>query len=163
MYMGNKIVWLRIRGLPLELWGRECFEKVITHMGIIISIDNETLLWHNLEYARVQMRLSLHSDVKMKARIKINGTLCPVLVEEELSLCASQRCCWRVKHESGCNEDASSKASSFKGFNGWVPYNYCKSERSKQHDSMEMADGPENVFGWVQEGCELNFERFFSF
>jgi len=42
---------MRIRDVSLQFWGREYFEKVTPTMGTIISVDEDTLLWHNLVYA----------------------------------------------------------------------------------------------------------------
>jgi len=35
---------MRIWGVPLQFWSRECFEKVTPTMGNIISVDEDTLL-----------------------------------------------------------------------------------------------------------------------
>jgi len=74
-----------------------------------------------------------------------------------MSPCASNGCCWRAKHEFGCNEDVSSKVSSFNGFNGFVPFNYGISEGLEQGNSVEMENGPITVT--VTEHSPVMFDR----
>jgi len=90
--VGNNIRWARIWGVPISLWSRECFEKIIATMGTVVDVDMKTTQWQNLEYARVQVRLPLQAEVRMKKTIKINGVLCPVVVEQELALDGNKGC-----------------------------------------------------------------------
>ncbi|XP_068503600.1 uncharacterized protein [Phaseolus vulgaris] len=56
----HRIVWVRCYGLPLPVWNKECFAKVmgvLSREAAVVSIDEATLTWEVLEYARVQVRV----------------------------------------------------------------------------------------------------------
>ena len=40
--VGNNIRWARIWGVPISLWSRECFEKIIATMGTVVDVDMKT-------------------------------------------------------------------------------------------------------------------------
>lgn len=42
--VNHKVVWVRCFGLPISLWNRECFAKVVGESATLISIDDTTLL-----------------------------------------------------------------------------------------------------------------------
>ena len=51
--VGNKEVWTRCRGLPLHLWTANCFRKVLHRDGSLVEIDEATLNWEHVEFARL--------------------------------------------------------------------------------------------------------------
>jgi len=81
---GHKIVWVRCTGLPLSLWNRDCFAKVVEEVASLISIDEDTMNWENLEYARLQVRLLRSCNVRLSKAFKINGKIYNINIEEEL-------------------------------------------------------------------------------
>jgi len=58
---GHKIVWVRCYGIPLTLWNKHCFSKVVGEVASLVKIDESTRLWENLKYARLQVRLLKHA------------------------------------------------------------------------------------------------------
>jgi len=50
---GHKIVWVRCYGIPLTLWNKHCFSKVVREVASLVKVDESTRLWENLEYARL--------------------------------------------------------------------------------------------------------------
>jgi len=50
---GHKVVWVRCYGLPLTLWNIDFFLKVAGEVATLVSVDESTVLWENLEYARL--------------------------------------------------------------------------------------------------------------
>jgi len=79
----HKNTWVRCYGLPLPFWNKECFEEVLGGTYFVITIDNSTLLWENLEFARLHVRASYTSKPRMMRSIRINDKICNILIEEE--------------------------------------------------------------------------------
>jgi len=100
-----RCVWVRCFGVPLPVWNKDCFTKVIGAMSReaeVVVVDEDTLSWEVVEFARVNIRVQNIGSVRWARRIQINGHRCSVLVEEEPidSL------------EWGCKENLSWEASS---------------------------------------------------
>jgi len=51
--VSHRAVWVRCFGLPMSLWNRECFARVVGDIATLIDIDDVTLMWENLEFARL--------------------------------------------------------------------------------------------------------------
>jgi len=51
--VSHKIVWVRCYGLPIPFWNKDCFAKVVGEVATLVSIDKFTLMWENLESARL--------------------------------------------------------------------------------------------------------------
>ena len=81
---GHKIVWVRCYGIPISLWNKDCFSKVVGEMASLVSIDKSTLLWENLEYARLQVRLLKNHNARLAKSMWINDHFFSILVEEEI-------------------------------------------------------------------------------
>jgi len=82
----HKFVWVRCYGVPLPFWNRDCFTKVLGELSTsasLMSIDDSTLSWEVLEYARLRVRIVNNGNVKMARRMKINNHICSIIVEEE--------------------------------------------------------------------------------
>jgi len=93
--VGNKIVWTRCRGLPLHLWTVDCFKKILWTVGTLVDVDEATLNWEQVEYARLKVRLAMASKVQICEEIMINGTLYQISVEEEFTYEDSENLkCW---------------------------------------------------------------------
>jgi len=90
----HRIVWVRCYGLPLPTWNRECFTKVIGELSratTVVSIDEATLTWEVLEYARLKVRVQNVGGVRWTRRMQIIDHMCSVLVEEE-PICYGRGC-----------------------------------------------------------------------
>jgi len=81
---GYKIVWVRCHGLPLPLWNKDCFSKVVREVASLVEVDESTLSWENLEYARLQVRLLKSCKVEMMKSLRINGKVYNVTIVEEV-------------------------------------------------------------------------------
>lgn len=80
----HRVVWVRCFGLPISLWNRDCFAKLLGEEARLIDIDNATLLWDNLEYARMKVRIKKDWFVKTTKIMRINNQSFSIaLVEEE--------------------------------------------------------------------------------
>ncbi|ESW12629.1 hypothetical protein PHAVU_008G128800 [Phaseolus vulgaris] len=82
----HKEVWVRCYVLPISLWNKDCFARVVGETTTLISIDNATLLWENLQYARLKIRLEIDRYVRVAKKMKINDHLLSIFIIEEFSV-----------------------------------------------------------------------------
>ena len=52
-------MWVRCYGLPLPLWSKECLSKVVGEVATLVDVDEATLAWECLEYARTGARVTV--------------------------------------------------------------------------------------------------------
>jgi len=45
MQVGNKVVWTRCRGIHLQCWTDDCFQKIVHPIGTIVEVDEATKGW----------------------------------------------------------------------------------------------------------------------
>jgi len=81
--VGHKIVWVRCYELPLTLWNKDCFSKVVGEVASLVDIDASTLSWENLEFARLQVRLTKSGTAELTKGFKINGQVYNISIVEE--------------------------------------------------------------------------------
>jgi len=79
----HRIVWVRCYGLPLPLWTKDCFAKIIGEEATLVSLDASTAMWENLEYARLQVRLLKNHNARKVESMMINDQEVSIYVEEE--------------------------------------------------------------------------------
>jgi len=94
----ERLVWLRCRGIPLQMWCNQCFFRVGELVGKVVEIDEATKKKEKLEYARIRVKILFNSEVKVAKVLNINGVLCTVSFEEEASFLdfvhKMVRCIW---------------------------------------------------------------------
>ncbi|XP_068504217.1 uncharacterized protein [Phaseolus vulgaris] len=66
----HKIVWVRCFGIPLPLWNKDCFSKVVGEEVELVYVDE---VWSNLEFARLQVRVPNTSVVRISKGFWVNG------------------------------------------------------------------------------------------
>jgi len=95
--VNHRVVWVRCFGLPISLWNRECFAKVIGESNSLIAIDDTTLLWENLEFARLKVRVENNCFVRVAKKMRINNQVLSISIEEEcpmasIGICKGYHC-----------------------------------------------------------------------
>jgi len=90
--IGYRRAWVRCRGIPIYLWGWECFEKVSAAIDTLISIDKATEEWDEIEYARLNVRLPIETIATKGFQMKINGKIYQISFEEESTLFTIPKC-----------------------------------------------------------------------
>ena len=78
-----KVIWVRCYGLPLILWNRDCFSKLVGEVATLVAVHDSTTMWENLEYARLQVRLPKNRNANMAKSMKINDQVLSIYIEEE--------------------------------------------------------------------------------
>jgi len=107
----HRIISVRCYGLPLPMWNKECLAKVmgvLSREAAVIFVDEATLTWEVLEYARVQVRVQNGISARWARKVQINDHLCSVLVEEEPNDCLG----WGCKEISHWDDSSDSVSSS---------------------------------------------------
>jgi len=79
----HRNVWVRCYGLPISLWNKDCFEKVVGEEASLVSIDVATLTWENLEFARLQVRTFQNRNFRWMKNMRINDLTYNTVMEEE--------------------------------------------------------------------------------
>jgi len=69
----------------LTLWTVDCFRKVLGNTGTLVDVDEATLNWEQLEYARLKVCSEVASKVHVCQEMWINDSVYQVSVEEESS------------------------------------------------------------------------------
>ena len=59
----------------------------ISKAAKLVSIDNSTLTWEVLEYARLKVRVQNLGSVKLVRKMRINKHVCSIFIEEEAIGC----------------------------------------------------------------------------
>jgi len=70
---------------PFDSVDSEVFREILSYVGTLVEVDEVTLNWECVEYARLKVRLAVASMVKFFKEIQINDKVYQVLVEEEHS------------------------------------------------------------------------------
>ncbi|XP_068475216.1 uncharacterized protein [Phaseolus vulgaris] len=108
---GHKIVWVRCYGVPITLWNKDCFSKVVGEMASLVSIDKATLLWENLEYARLQVRLLKNRNARLAKKMKINDQILSIFVKEETP-CETKGLC-KCRYDGFASSDSIASSETF--------------------------------------------------
>jgi len=107
----HKVVWVKCYGLPIYLWNEECFRRVIGEAGKLMSIDKSTLMWDNLKFARLQVRIENHRYVRFVKKLRINEHMLSILHEEDHPVSTADCCNGHLY-----NHDSSNSVSSFETY-----------------------------------------------
>jgi len=87
------------------LWTVDCFQKVLGKVGTLIDVDETTLNWECVEFARLKVRLAVVSTVHICEEVWINDRVYQISVEEEYTYVDCKQHKW-------LNEDVISESSS---------------------------------------------------
>lgn len=63
----------------------DCFRKILGNVGTIVDLDKATLNSEQVEYARLKVRTTVKSKVRISKKMWINDEVYQVSVEEEAS------------------------------------------------------------------------------
>ncbi|KAK7332016.1 hypothetical protein VNO80_28762 [Phaseolus coccineus] len=81
--VNERYAWVQSRGIPLELWSRQCFECIGALVGKMVEVDQATFAKEVLEYARFRVCVLAGGLVKVTKEVSINRIPCLVSLEEE--------------------------------------------------------------------------------
>ncbi|XP_057418659.1 uncharacterized protein LOC130712860 [Lotus japonicus] len=55
-FSDHRVTWLRCFGIPLHLWNHICFSTLIASFGSLVALDDATLSFDRVEFARLRIR-----------------------------------------------------------------------------------------------------------
>jgi len=74
---------------------------VVGEVATLVSIDEVTVLWDNLEYARKQVRLQNSCSASLSKNMRINGKVYSVHIVEEINSQGGDLCkCKCIRYAS---------------------------------------------------------------
>ena len=83
LVVGHRLAWARCYDIPIPLWNRDCLSKVVGEAAELVSIDEATEQWENLECARIQIRVLNSRKVEVSKGFRINGQIYNISINEE--------------------------------------------------------------------------------
>jgi len=124
------------------LWNKECFTKVVGEVGSLISIDESTVMWENLEFARLQVRVLRSSSARMAKSMKINGQVMAILLEEEQPTRLVGQCmCHRNYFDSSESISSSETYVEESDVSGFISVGEDVHAREVRQSEEKLADG----------------------
>ena len=136
----NKLVWVRCRGLPLNLWSQQCFGKIVAPVGTLVSIDEKTLTWECLEFARLNVKVPIGTKIWVQKSMRINGRIYNVVLEEETNGGTYHTCCCANENNlsSDCNTSCNGSFD-FSSISEWCDNeNLFDSEKEKMKEEKTI-------------------------
>jgi len=130
-----KRVWVRCYGLSFQLWSNECLSKVMEEVAMVVGIDEATLSWDCLEYARCQVRLLKSCKANFSKEFRINGRLYNItVVEEAVKIGGGDLCCKCAFNHEGSSDSVSSVES-------FMADSLASEKFSEEEDGSEARNG----------------------
>jgi len=105
--VSGKVAWVRIRGLPLMFWNRQCFELIGELVGKFIEVDEATEAREILEFARLRIKIPAGGNANVVKSIIINDYRCRITFEEDTCLRFSQLGCSKCMEWGQLSEGSS--------------------------------------------------------
>lgn len=72
----NRLSWIHCLGIPLQVWGSDCFSKVVNIYKTFVKAAKETEILEHIEFARLLIRVSSLSFINRCDKIRINNIIC---------------------------------------------------------------------------------------
>ncbi|GKV30137.1 hypothetical protein SLEP1_g38992 [Rubroshorea leprosula] len=79
----ERFVWVKMMGVPLEVWGADFFSTLASLWGKFISLDESTSSMKRFDVARVLVSTAQMNPISRTLRIKVNGQLVCIMCREE--------------------------------------------------------------------------------
>lgn len=105
----ERMVWLRITGIPCYVWGLSFFSMLAELRGSLIKCDDQTMTKLNMEEARLCIKTSFKN--------LINDSICVNIDGEEFLISIREYCAWLKEDIGGrrcLDEEYNSGAESMK-------------------------------------------------
>jgi len=89
----GKVAWVRVRGIPLMFWNRQCFELIRALVEKLIEVDEATEARETLEFVRLRIKIPAGGSANVVKSININDYRCQITFEEDMYYPYSQLGC----------------------------------------------------------------------
>jgi len=142
----HKVVWVKCYGLPISLWNEECFRIMIGESVKLMSIDKSTLMWDNMEFTQIQVRIENHRYVRLVKKMRINEHMLSILLEEDHPVSTADCCNGHLY-----NHDSSDNVSSFETYVEESSFSKNSGEEENNHRDGEELRSKGKVVGGREE------------
>ena len=126
-----KRVWVRCYGVSFHLWSKECLSKVVGEVATVVEVDEATLSWECLEYARCYVRLLRSCKAELSKVYQINGSLYNITIVEEVANTGG------VDLWCKCNVNYEGSSGSVSSFDSFVADSLLSAKLSNEEDGKE--------------------------
>ncbi|XP_058739160.1 uncharacterized protein LOC131611050 [Vicia villosa] len=79
----ERVMWVRLHGVPCHAWCSEFFEKVANLLGNFICVDDNTSAVINLDIARIMMKVPFNFVLKEQMVVTIDGEVFHLVLRED--------------------------------------------------------------------------------
>ncbi|XP_057449044.1 uncharacterized protein LOC130740451 [Lotus japonicus] len=110
--MQSRVVWIRCYGIPLHLWKRRSFDKLISPLGEVLELDAATSEMDRVEFARMKIRTTRMGTFSDVWDMTINKITYGIRIVEEMPQ-LHQPC--NCSHADSENDGSESTVWSFDG------------------------------------------------
>jgi hypothetical protein len=88
----NREIWVRVYGVPLQLWNENVFRSLTEQWGTFIGLDEDTRGRVRFDVGRVKISAPILGTIDSTVKVMVQGLMCEIRVMEErggdlLSLC----------------------------------------------------------------------------
>ncbi|GLU11952.1 hypothetical protein SLE2022_286690 [Rubroshorea leprosula] len=83
----ERLVWVRITGIPLHVWNLRCFEKIENYLGSFIMADQFANDKECLDVARILISTAEANQIDKEVTLRVRSQLFSLKIKEE---------CWRT-------------------------------------------------------------------
>jgi len=90
-HSNSRLVWIQIRGPPLDVWNQHCFVELAMTLGEVMMVDEKTEVLSKVDYARVLIKTSLLEVIHKIEKMLINGRQCVIKNNVRSILCGVPR------------------------------------------------------------------------
>lgn len=101
---GNRLTWVHCWGIPLEAWDKKNIQRIVSVLGDMVDIDDDTEESRRMDRARVLIRTSRGPAIHHTINVDIRGDAHRVQVVEEVSRSGETCQCWRRRMEWSSEE-----------------------------------------------------------
>ncbi|XP_068466662.1 uncharacterized protein [Phaseolus vulgaris] len=163
--VSHRVVWVRCIGLPITLWNRESFARIVGDIATLIDIDDATLMWENLEFARLKVRIENNRLLRVARKFRINDQNLNVLIEEEYPVGLAGQC--KDSHRIYDSSDSITSTETYVEESAFSVKSYEEGEVGRTMERSQMkgkvVGGGEEDEGQAQRSNESLGERSTGF
>ncbi|XP_058759400.1 uncharacterized protein LOC131632679 [Vicia villosa] len=79
----ERVMWVRLYGVPYQAWCSEFFEKIANFLGDYICVDDNTSAASNLDIARIMVRVPFNFVLKEQMVVSFDGENFSLVLRED--------------------------------------------------------------------------------
>ncbi|KAK8573836.1 hypothetical protein V6N13_096767 [Hibiscus sabdariffa] len=100
-------VWVSVFGIPVHTWSHDNFERLVSHWGLVILIEEDTLGPLSFERGRVLIETTVIDRIEEHVEFSVGGRVFPVRISESDTLLRGPPGCMTADNSSSSGESVS--------------------------------------------------------